>query len=336
MRPSSRNKVCLVGLALVFTPVLARADAAGDAEALVARGIQLRRERHDTEALEAFEKAYALSPSARVRAQLGVARQAIALWVEAERDLAAALARTDDPWIQRHRGALAESLTAVRAHLGSIRIASNVKDAEVLINGAHVGTLSADPFRVVAGQIVIALEAPARVRSERTALVPPGTTVNVEIDLEPENNAGAPASSASVAPTPLPQASPALAVEKAPVLAPSPSVEPSRDKRRTAAWITAAGAGVLLTEAVVAQIVGERLMQKYNDDSRCLYGDLSRYERCGHYKDDASAARMAAIAGYTVGGLAAIAATYIFATSGVTVRAGAARDGARASVEIRF
>src|SRR5215471_3743382 len=92
----------VIALALV----VAQPAMAEDAEALVKRGVELRKKGHDREALAEFQKALAIRETPRVLAQIGLAEYALGLWLPAEEHLNGALHHPSDPWIQRNRAAL--------------------------------------------------------------------------------------------------------------------------------------------------------------------------------------------------------------------------------------
>jgi hypothetical protein len=157
---------------LVGAPLRASADEVEGGEALLLRGLELRRQHDDVGALALFQRAYSLEPTPRCRAQIALAEQALGQWVAAETDLQAALAQADDAWVARHRAALEQALGFVATHLGWLLIESNVRGAEVAINGASVGaTPMAKPARVVAGSVLVRVSAPGHAAVDRTVAV---------------------------------------------------------------------------------------------------------------------------------------------------------------------
>jgi tetratricopeptide (TPR) repeat protein len=86
---------------LCGTSVLA---AESQEDLFIKQGIERRRLDDDAGALELFTKAYELHHAPRALAQIGLARMALGLWVQAEADLEGALAATDDPWIRKNTG----------------------------------------------------------------------------------------------------------------------------------------------------------------------------------------------------------------------------------------
>src|SRR5262245_14916190 len=83
---------------VAFVSPIAAQDAGDDS---IARGVALRRQGRNAEALAEFQKAYARDPSPRALAQIALAQQALGNWVVAETGLVDALAARNDPWIQR-------------------------------------------------------------------------------------------------------------------------------------------------------------------------------------------------------------------------------------------
>jgi len=168
-------------IAVFVVAVSASADEL-DADALVQQGIELRREQRDVEALAVFRRAFELSPTPRTRAQIALAEQALAKWVDAERDLRAALEHADDPWIAKNVEVLRGSLKTIEEHLATVRV-EGPPGASVRVNGAAVGTLPLAPVRVVAGTVHLELEAKGYERATRTVDAPPGTTAKESFTL---------------------------------------------------------------------------------------------------------------------------------------------------------
>src|SRR6185436_19818337 len=97
--------------------VVARAE---DPEAIIARGVHLREQGKDEEALAEFRRAFAVAPTAKARAQMALAEQALGMWVAAEEHLKKALEEEKEPWIARNRGALTQAVRTIEQHLGTI------------------------------------------------------------------------------------------------------------------------------------------------------------------------------------------------------------------------
>lgn len=162
-------------------------------EALIQRGIELRRQGKDFEAFEYFKKAHDLAPTPRAKAQLGLVEQALSRWTDAEVHLEAALQARRDPWIQRNQAILEQSLRTVRAHVGLLDVQGAPEGAELTINGKPAGRLPlAAPVRVGEGYAEVELGAPGHVTAKRTVTVRGGHTVPLFIKLDPEPVPAAP------------------------------------------------------------------------------------------------------------------------------------------------
>src|SRR5262245_5743759 len=119
---------CLVALSLAGD---ARAD---DAESLLRRGIDLRKQGQDTEALESFRAAHTLDPTPRAKAQIGLAEQALGRWLDAHQHLSEALSAADDPWIIKNREALEGARSTIEDRLGWLFVMTNAEGAEIWID----------------------------------------------------------------------------------------------------------------------------------------------------------------------------------------------------------
>jgi hypothetical protein len=245
-----------------------------ESERLIALGVERRRAGDDQEALALFTRADAVRPSGHARAQMGLALQALGRWVEAERALTAVLPRRDDPWVERYRNLLESGLAAVQSHLAWLDVTCTTAGATLYVQGALAGALPlGEPLRVEAGRVVIEVSAPGYVTEHR--------------ERDVEGNAR---------------------VREAFTLLPAQASQ----TRRMLAWVAAGTAGALLAGGVVAHALRETNAASYNDDSQCLYGNLTRYQRCGHYLDTSQTAQTVAIVGYSGAAVAAIASVVLF------------------------
>ena len=183
-----------VVLGLLLLPASANAQQADD-DALIRRGLSLRRHGHDDQAYALFEQAWNVSHSARARAQMGLAAQALGRWVDADRLLREALAVRDDAWVADRRAVLESSLTEIDAHLGLLDVRCNVAGAEVRVDGTGRGTTPlAEPLRLPAGTVHIQLRAEGHLEVTRQAQVTVGATTREQIDLVPMPSPSAPPS----------------------------------------------------------------------------------------------------------------------------------------------
>jgi hypothetical protein len=183
-----------------------RADDVSD---LLRRGVALRRERRNEEALAAFQEAARLAPTPPVVAQLALAEQALGHWPDAARDLDAALASPSDPWIAKNLDALRAAQSVVAAHVAWIAIDVEPADAQIRLDGRALAAGGVTP--VGTGPGVIEVRADARVPDVRRVDLAPGERLHLVISL-----AQAPAPPGPAAATPLPAADAQL-VPAAPV-----------------------------------------------------------------------------------------------------------------------
>jgi hypothetical protein len=256
-------------------------------EQLIAQGVELRKEGHDADALAAFQRAYAMRASPRAAAQIALAHQALAEWLDAESGLEEALRASDDAWITRYHSQLEESLAAVQAHLGWLDVDSDVADAEIWIDGKLVGRASLDhPVRLVAGEARLLVRPPGYAAIERTMQIDAKSRLRAVFTFA---------------------AKPSNAVPRiAPVERPPP-------RARTVAWATLAGAGGLALVGIGGELTREWEARLYNDDSRCApTGGKSRYDRCGTNRDIGSAAQTIAIAAFVGAGVASAISGWLF------------------------
>ena len=116
------NRIALVALLFFSTAstVLAADDEAADA--MITRGLELRRQGKGQEALEMFQRADALAPSPRTLGQLGLAESSLEHWTDAAEHLDAALAAPQDPWVHKNHQALELALSIVKRHFGQIAL----------------------------------------------------------------------------------------------------------------------------------------------------------------------------------------------------------------------
>jgi len=189
---------------LVAALVCVAATARAEPVDLTKRGLELRREHRDAEALEEFRRAYAVRPAARTLAQIALAEQALGLWVDAEADLQKALEARDDPWIQRNVTLLDGGLSSIQGHLGWLEIASDVARAELAINGVPLGERPLPArLRIVAGSVEIELRAHGYAPARRVTSVEARGSARETVPLVPL----APPSPTLVTPVPPPPAS---------------------------------------------------------------------------------------------------------------------------------
>jgi len=135
---------------------IASAASSGAADKLIREGLELRRLGNDDAALGKFQNAFALEPTPKHTAQLGLCEQALGRWAEAERHLSDAIGKRSDPWVSKYLSILRESLEAAKANVGRLEFVGGPAGASLTVNGVVVGTLPlAEPVKVSAGQVYL-------------------------------------------------------------------------------------------------------------------------------------------------------------------------------------
>jgi tetratricopeptide (TPR) repeat protein len=140
-----------------------------DFDALIHRGVLLRKEGDDRQAEELFRRAYALAQTPRAAAQLGLVEFALSKFEEAEHHLSESL-EAREPWIEAHRKALEDSRTDVRTHLGRVDIVGAPPDARVVFGSGRSIALPANgTLWVAGGPISLRIESSGRNPVSRSA-----------------------------------------------------------------------------------------------------------------------------------------------------------------------
>jgi hypothetical protein len=299
------------------------AVAAPPQDDLVRRGLVLRRAHQDAAALELFQKAFASSPSTMIGAQIALAKQALGRWIEAERDLQAALA-APDPWVDAHRRVLLQSLGVIQSHLGWLEVTSSLESTEVWLDDERLVTLAdsvhSEVRRVTAGRHELSLSAPDGRRIEQTFELEPGARYVYHAEW-PSVAAKAAAEPALAAPPGAPARVEVTAASRAPAEHRSVAESPLRpltheaskpSATRTLAYASAAVAIVALSEAVAASLVRLDYVHRYNGPS-CY---PQRSVQCAPYRDVANTLGTAAVVGYVIGAAAGLGSIALFTWPG--------------------
>ena len=304
---------------LATLPSLAFAQPAPDRCADGVRdGVALRREGRDVEALELFRTVAQRCPQARVRVQLAWAEQAVGRWVDAERDLGAALATRDDPWVEARRDRLDADLARIREHLGQLQITGGVEGAEVLLDGVVVSTLPMSaPVSAVAGAARLELRREGYYPVRRDVTIAAGVVAREEVQMRPEPPAVRPVEP-PVAPPANVQPSPVVVVPATPHPA---ATAPTRTDPtwRTIAWTSTLGASALTAATITALIMRQLRYDDFQGDPGCfvdLATDLpSGGAGCVSAHRDVGVATTAALITGVAAGVFAAGAVYAWVRS---------------------
>jgi len=177
----------VIAFTLVFLSFARFANAADEeaADAMITRGLELRRARKDAEALEMFRRADMLAPSPRTAGQLGLVESALAQWSVAEAHLVASLSTPQDPWVHKNHALLEQALSIARTHIGQITL-SGPEGATVTIGGKTIGTLPHQaPVRVGEGNAIVTATAPGFKEFILSVPVQAGMETPLKIALDP-------------------------------------------------------------------------------------------------------------------------------------------------------
>jgi hypothetical protein len=273
------------------------ASAAEDAavEALIQRGIELRRNSADEAALTVFLEAEAQDPtSVRVLLHVVTAAQGAGKWLMADSYMRKVSALSDDPYYRRHADAIEVVRRAIAARIGTFQVDGGPDGATVRLDGQLVGTMPmAQPTSIEAGAYLMEVHKPGFYRLRRNVVISGGVLTREPVSLnkaEVRSDLGAGSGTGAVG-----------------------SGSEAAENR---AWWAAPAVGWTLVGAGVASgIVSgvafatrESRASTWNDESKCVPNDgTTRSAACSSYKDDAETAQtigiVAGIAGVALGGL---------------------------------
>src|SRR6266496_364076 len=179
------NRFLIVLVLSVWCSHVALAAEERAADAMVARGLELRREGKPQQALEMFQRAHALAASPRTFGQMGIVEGTLEHWTDAENHLTAALAVPDDAWVRKNQTLLQTALESVKGHIGQLVFAGTA-GATVTVAGKLAGTLpNIPPVRVGAGTVLVTANASGSRQFVQSVAVPAGMQIAVTINLEP-------------------------------------------------------------------------------------------------------------------------------------------------------
>jgi hypothetical protein len=234
-----RPRILLTIIVLLSAPIVSAATPT-PADVLVEKGIALRQQGKNQEALDLFQQAHATSPSGRTLAQMGLAEASLRRWVESELHLSAALDSHDTPWIEnaKNRDALSHTLLVVRSHVGLLLI-DGPPGVDVIVAGNAVGRLPLrGPLHVAEGSVRIEGNAQGRESAAVNLTVPGGEQQSVRLDM------------------PLIPPAPAAAQQSAPLIDAHPVDEATPWRTWTGGGLLAVSAGLIATGIVWIAIDG--------------------------------------------------------------------------------
>lgn len=212
------------------------------AKKLITDANELRVQEKYAQALVLYQRAYAVAPSPRTEAQLGLGEGSAGHWVDSDKHLTDALKTRGVPWIEKNRRILEAALNLERSHIGLIQV-TGPDDAEVLIEGNKVGRLPLkDPIHVAEGRVVVEGRASGRESASTTVNVIGGQELTLRLDLPLESR---PVAALSVVPPVV--GSPVRDVS-------SPKVDIPPPVEHSSSWKTPLGIGIVLASVGLATL----------------------------------------------------------------------------------
>lgn len=160
--------------------------------------------RNFEEARALFARAHALYPNARTRRGLGLCEFELRNYVEAVRQLEAALASQVKPLDPELRVPTEAVLQRARGFVASVVVEARPEAARVLVDGVPVQGRPGAPFYVAVGEHQLTVEAPDHARAQRKLSIRGPEPVRLEIVLQP--------STPPALATPVASGTPAMAV----------------------------------------------------------------------------------------------------------------------------
>lgn len=290
----------VLSLAVCISGVAGAQDTDGgqntEADELVSRGIAMRAQGNDAEALTLFEKAAEIEPaSVRVQLHLATVHQALGHWLLADDYLTAALQHENHPYIHRHRQSLDDARRVIEANIGRFAVEGEPAGAEVRLNGRLVGTLPlTTPVRATVGSYTLDVRLRGHYPRQRPITITGGTLVRETVQLErlPEDRGGVTG----------------IGAEQGTTTAAVDARLDDAASRRWLTWTLVGASGVAAGTTLGALIFREVYAGRWNDDSRCLEVERTRAEVCGGDRDKANTAEAVAVVGGVLTGVFAVGA----------------------------
>jgi len=268
-------------------------------DALIRKGLELRRARKDEAALQAFRRAWNLANSGRALAQIALAEQALGRWLDAETHLLDALKHDGESWIARHRSLLEQAMSELQGHLGWIELPGETKTGWVSINGKKVATLPlTGPLRAPAGSVALEVQAAGYLPITRVVVVPARAPAREPLVFIP----------ASLVAQPLPSQSNSRSTGES---APEPAVASPSKTRPIFGAILAAAAVVSLGTGIAFHVIREDRASAYKSLGCGPTTSADKFRDCQSRYDGITTANYLMIAGYAGAAVLSGVAVYL-------------------------
>jgi len=284
-------------------------------ESLIQRGIQLRRDGQDEQAINVFLDAERQEPrSVRVLLHILTAAQAAGRWLMADAYMQKVSALKDDPYYQRHEDAIEVVRRAIAGRVGTFQVQGSPEGATVRLDGRQIATLPMKlPTSVEAGSYVMEVQSQGYYRLRRNVTITGGVLTREPVELNR---------------VPPPREDVAAGAEPGGGSAASAATPEERSW-----WASPAVGWSLFGVGVASGVMSgiafgmrEDRAQTWNSESECIPSTgQTREEACGNFKDDAETYQ-------TVGVITAIASV-AFVGTGLTLLLTGASDNSNGALQ---
>jgi hypothetical protein len=271
------------------------ARANDPADALIDEGLDLREKGKDEEALSRFRRAYAIDPTPRAKAQIGLCEQALGRWVRAELDVSEALASASDGWIAKHKTALDGALATIRSHVGDLVILGGPDGAQVRVDGADMGALPVKgPLRLEIGSHTLEVSDATHYPFSQPVVIRADSATRVSLEMRERTQTSTETTDTRSKPTTTTQAT------------------STGSPLRVVGIALAATSVIPIVFGVAGLVVRQSQISSYNDDPSCPGIDMpNKPAACQSRVDAADTWQTVSIVGFAVGGALLVAGVII-------------------------
>jgi tetratricopeptide (TPR) repeat protein len=153
----------------------------GNYEQVVSEGLRAYQAGQYQDARASFERAHAISPSARTLRALGMTAVELKRYGAARAELEAALADQRQPLTETQRGEVTQMLSWLGSSMGTLQVVADPRDARVAVDGEA----GAGPFVLEPGSHSLRVDAEGHDPSEQQVELAAGQQKKLEVRLRP-------------------------------------------------------------------------------------------------------------------------------------------------------
>ena len=188
MKPRLACAAALLFAGLVLCSPTVRAETLEEkAKKHFHQGVALYNEGNEKAALIEFKASFKANKNWRVRYYIGLSNHALHRFVDAETELKAYLEEGGDRISDDKKEHVQSLLTELAGVIGTVKIACNVDDASVKVNGKYHGkTPLAGPIRLNIGDYEVKVEKEGYNGASIEIELPGGEVISLDMDLEKE------------------------------------------------------------------------------------------------------------------------------------------------------